>query len=100
LLRKNRRRRCAGLLSLRASIDGVLFVRFSLQRGAQSATASGLPPIPTPATLLSMSVFISPMLTSRLTDAAMLADPRYVAEPKLDGQRAQVHVERGRTVAV
>jgi ATP-dependent DNA ligase len=47
-----------------------------------------------------MSVFISPMLTSRLTDAAMLADPRYVAEPKLDGQRAQVHVERGRTVAV
>jgi ATP-dependent DNA ligase len=26
--------------------------------------------------------------------------PRYVAEPKLDGQRAQVHVERRRTVAV
>jgi len=44
--------------------------------------------------------FIPPMLTSRLADAALLADPRYVAKPKLDGQRAQVHVERGRTVAV
>jgi hypothetical protein len=44
--------------------------------------------------------FIPPMLISRLTDAALLADPRYVAKPKLDGQRAQVHVERGRTVAV
>jgi ATP-dependent DNA ligase len=44
--------------------------------------------------------FIPPMLTSRLTDARLLADSRYVAEPRLDGQRAQVHVERGRTVAV
>jgi ATP-dependent DNA ligase len=39
------------------------------------------------------------MLTSRLTDQALLADPRYIADPKLDGQRAQVHVEGGRTVA-
>jgi ATP-dependent DNA ligase len=44
--------------------------------------------------------FIPPMLSSRLTDPTLLAHPRYVAEPKLDGQRAQVHVERGRTVAV
>ena len=43
--------------------------------------------------------FIPPMLTTRLTDQALLADPRYIAEPKLDGQRAQVHVEGGRTVA-
>jgi hypothetical protein len=27
------------------------------------------------------------MLCGRLTDPARLADPRYVAEPKLDGQR-------------
>jgi ATP-dependent DNA ligase len=39
------------------------------------------------------------MLSSRLTDRALLADPRYMAEPKLDGQRAQVHVVGGRTVA-
>ena len=43
--------------------------------------------------------FIRPMLATRLTDLARLADPQYVAEPKLDGQRAQVHVELGRTVA-
>jgi ATP-dependent DNA ligase len=39
------------------------------------------------------------MLASRLTDKRLLADPRYIAEPKLDGQRAQVHVVDGRTVA-
>jgi ATP-dependent DNA ligase len=39
------------------------------------------------------------MLTSRLTDQRLLADPRYIAEPKLDGQRAQVHVDGGQTVA-
>jgi bifunctional non-homologous end joining protein LigD len=44
-------------------------------------------------------LFIPPMLTSRLTEDKLLTDPRYVAEPKLDGQRAQVHVESGRTVA-
>jgi ATP-dependent DNA ligase len=44
-------------------------------------------------------LFIPPMLTSRLTEDRLLTDPRYVAEPKLDGQRAQVHVESGRTVA-
>src|SRR5262245_58372379 len=32
------------------------------------------------------------MLTSRLTDQRLLANPRYIAEPKLDGQRAQLHV--------
>jgi ATP-dependent DNA ligase len=42
--------------------------------------------------------FIPPMLCSRLEDAARLTDPRYVAEPKLDGQRAQIHVHQGRTV--
>jgi bifunctional non-homologous end joining protein LigD len=39
------------------------------------------------------------MVASRLTDERLLADPRYIAEPKLDGQRAQVHIEGGRTVA-
>jgi hypothetical protein len=39
------------------------------------------------------------MLISRLTDQRLLADSRYIAEPRLDGQRAQLHVEGGRTVA-
>ena len=39
------------------------------------------------------------MLCSRLTDIARLAPSRYVAELKLDGQRAQVHVRGGRSVA-
>jgi ATP-dependent DNA ligase len=39
------------------------------------------------------------MLATRLTDLTRLTDPAYVAEPKLDGQRAQVHVVRGCTVA-
>jgi len=43
--------------------------------------------------------FIPPMLATRLTNPERLVDPRYVAEPKLDGQRAQLHVERGRTTA-
>jgi ATP-dependent DNA ligase len=38
------------------------------------------------------------MLTSHLTDQALLADRRYIAEPKFDGQRAQLHVAGGRTV--
>src|SRR5262245_18499360 len=39
------------------------------------------------------------MLCERLTDPARLSDRRYMAEPKLDGQRAQLHVEEGRAVA-
>jgi ATP-dependent DNA ligase len=37
-------------------------------------------------------LFIPPMLCSRMEDPARLTDPRCVAEPKLDGQRAQVHL--------
>jgi bifunctional non-homologous end joining protein LigD len=44
--------------------------------------------------------FIPPMLATRLTDPARIASGRYIAEPKLDGQRAQVHVHRGRTAHV
>jgi len=33
--------------------------------------------------------FIPPMLCERLTNPAHLQDRRYIAEPKLDGQRAQ-----------
>jgi ATP-dependent DNA ligase len=39
------------------------------------------------------------MLCDRLTDPTRLQDRRYVAEPKLDGQRAQLHVRQGRAVA-
>jgi ATP-dependent DNA ligase len=39
------------------------------------------------------------MLCEVLRDPARLDDPRYVAEPKFDGQRAQVHVAGGRTIA-
>ena len=42
--------------------------------------------------------FIPPMLATRLEDPTRLGDTRYVAEPKLDGQRAQVHVRGYRTV--
>jgi hypothetical protein len=35
------------------------------------------------------------MLCEILRDPGRVADPRYIAEPKLDGQRAQVHVEGG-----
>jgi hypothetical protein len=31
------------------------------------------------------TMFIPPMLASRLTDERLLADPRYIPEPKLDG---------------
>jgi ATP-dependent DNA ligase len=41
--------------------------------------------------------FIPRMLCSRLEGAARFTDPRYVAEPTLDGQRAQLHVREGRT---
>jgi ATP-dependent DNA ligase len=33
--------------------------------------------------------FIPPMLATRLEDPRRLADARYIAEPKLDGQRVQ-----------
>jgi ATP-dependent DNA ligase len=39
------------------------------------------------------------MLCERLTDPRRLADRRYIAEPKLDGQRAQLHVQHGEAVA-
>jgi len=43
--------------------------------------------------------FIPPMLCSRLENQAGLADRRYIAEPNIDGQRAQVHAGEGRAVA-
>jgi bifunctional non-homologous end joining protein LigD len=39
------------------------------------------------------------MRCERLADPARLADRRYIAEPKLDGQRAQLHVHEGHAVA-
>jgi ATP-dependent DNA ligase len=39
------------------------------------------------------------MLCTRLQDPRLLDGPRFIAEPKFDGQRAQLHVERGRAVA-
>ena len=38
------------------------------------------------------------MLATRLEDPRRLADARYIAEPKLDGQRAQLHVRGHRIV--
>ena len=43
--------------------------------------------------------FIPPMLCDRLTDPRRLDDRRYVAEPKLDGQRAQLHIHGSRALA-
>src|SRR5262245_3653204 len=43
--------------------------------------------------------FIPFMLCERLTDPARLQDRRYIAEAKLDGQRAQLHIRQGRTIA-
>jgi ATP-dependent DNA ligase len=43
--------------------------------------------------------FIAPMLCQRITDQRRLADRGYVAEPKLDGQRAQLHAQAGRATA-
>jgi ATP-dependent DNA ligase len=39
------------------------------------------------------------MLCERLTNVSRLAERGYIAEPKLDGQRAQLHVHDGRAVA-
>ena len=44
--------------------------------------------------------FVPPMLCTRLHSPDRLDGRAYVAEPKLDGQRAQVHVAGGRTVHV
>jgi ATP-dependent DNA ligase len=44
-------------------------------------------------------MFIRPILCTSLRDPSRLGDPRYMAEPKFDGQRAQVHVAGGQTVA-
>jgi ATP-dependent DNA ligase len=38
------------------------------------------------------------MLCTILCDPARLDDPAYLAEPKLDGQRAQLHIARGRVL--
>jgi len=54
-------------------------------------------PIGTPD--VSHAPFIPPMLCSRLERLERLTERRYIAEPKLDGQRAQVHIRDGRTVA-
>ena len=37
------------------------------------------------------------MLCERLTDPRRLTDRRYIAEPKLDGQRAQLHIQHSLT---
>ena len=39
------------------------------------------------------------MLCERLTNLSRLADCSYIAEPKLDGQRAQLHIHQGHAVA-
>jgi len=39
--------------------------------------------------------FIPPMLCSRLERLEWLTERRYIAEPKLNGQRAQVHISSG-----
>jgi bifunctional non-homologous end joining protein LigD len=46
-----------------------------------------------------MPSFIPPMLCERLGNPARLQDRLYIAEPKLDGQRAQLHVRDGHAVA-
>jgi ATP-dependent DNA ligase len=39
------------------------------------------------------------MLCERLTNPTRLAERAYIAEPKLDGQRAQLHIREGQAVA-
>jgi len=48
---------------------------------------------------MAVASLISPMLCERLSNISRLADHAYIAEPKLDGQRAQLHVHQGRAVA-
>src|SRR5262245_6398671 len=45
------------------------------------------------------SSYRPPMLCERLTSPARLSDRAYIAEPKLDGQPAQLHVRGSRAVA-
>jgi ATP-dependent DNA ligase len=42
--------------------------------------------------------FIAPMLATLLADPSRVAGRRLVAEPKLDGQRAQLHIRSGRSI--
>ena len=44
-------------------------------------------------------MFIPPQLCTRVAGRSWLAAPGYVAEPKLDGQRIQLHIAGHRTVA-
>src|SRR5436309_15452175 len=44
-------------------------------------------------------MFIPPQLCTRAAGRSWLAAPGYVAEPKLDGQRIQLHIAGHRTVA-
>jgi ATP-dependent DNA ligase len=44
-------------------------------------------------------MFIPSMLFTTLRDPLRLGDPRYMAEPKFDGQRAQIHVAGERIIA-
>jgi bifunctional non-homologous end joining protein LigD len=44
-------------------------------------------------------MFIPPQLCTLVSGRQWLIAPGYVAEPKLDGQRIQLHVQGGRTVA-
>jgi len=43
--------------------------------------------------------FVSPMLCFASRESGPGSDRRYIAKPKLDGQRSQVHIRDGRTVA-
>jgi ATP-dependent DNA ligase len=45
------------------------------------------------------ATFIPPMLCKRLTDPRRLTDRHHIAEPKLDGQRAQLHIHNREAVA-
>jgi ATP-dependent DNA ligase len=38
--------------------------------------------------MIHVAIFIPPMLCERLSDPGRLAERHYIAEPKLDGQRA------------
>src|SRR5215510_11376622 len=48
---------------------------------------------------MAVTHFIAPMLCERLTNLSRLTDRTYIAEPKLDGQRAQLYVHERRAVA-
>lgn len=46
-----------------------------------------------------MSAFTPPILCERLTNLSRLTHRVCIAEPKLDDQRAQLHVHEGKAVA-